>query len=65
MEKNTAEKSAVTREAKTWQSPVNATIWHVRSQFGSSWLEVPVTSPIDDSLKQRTVYEGEASAGLR
>ena len=65
MEKNTAEKSAVTREAKTWKLRVNAAIWPVRSRFDSSWLEVPVTSPTDDSVKERPVYEGEASAGLR
>jgi len=53
MEKNTAEKSVVTREAKTWKSHVNATIWRVRSRFGGSRLEVLVTSPSDDSSKQR------------
>ena len=29
-DKSTAESSVVTREAKTWRSRVNATIWRVR-----------------------------------
>ena len=35
MGKGTAEMRVVTREAKTSKSRVNATIWHVRSRFGS------------------------------
>jgi hypothetical protein len=53
MEKNIAEKSVATREAKTWKSHANATIWHVHSRFGRSRLEVLATSPPDDSSKQR------------
>jgi len=64
MEKNTAEKSAVTREAKTWKSRVNATIWPVRSPFGSSRLEVLVISPTEDSSKQHSLRHGETSAGV-
>ena len=37
------------REAKTWKLHVNATIWHVRSPFGSSRDEVPLTWPADFS----------------
>jgi hypothetical protein len=55
MEKNTAEGPAVTREAKTWKSRVNATILRVRCRFGSLRLEVLLTSPTDDSLKPRHV----------
>jgi hypothetical protein len=48
MEKNTAEKPVVTLEAKMWKSRVNAIIAHVRSRFGSSRLEVPLTWPADE-----------------
>ncbi len=46
-DKNTAETRVVKREAKTWKLHVNATIWHVRSRFGSSRDEVPLTCPAD------------------
>jgi hypothetical protein len=49
MEKNTAEKHAVTREAKTWKSCVNATIRRVHSHFGGSHLEAPLTWPADNA----------------
>jgi len=39
---------AVTREAKTSKSRVNATIWHVRSRFGGLHLAVPLTWPTDN-----------------
>jgi hypothetical protein len=65
MEKNTAVKFAATREAMTWKSRVHAGTWHVRSRFDSSWLEVLVTSPTDDGLKQCPVYQSEASAAFR
>jgi hypothetical protein len=42
-EKNTAEKPAVTREAKTWKLHVNVGIRRVHLPFGSSLLEVPLT----------------------
>jgi hypothetical protein len=48
MEKNTAEKRVVTREAKTWKSRVNATIRRVHSHFGSSRLAAPLTWPTDN-----------------
>ncbi len=65
MEKNTAEKPVVAREAKTWKSRVNATIWHVRLRFGTTRLEVLLTSPTDDTLKQRPSRYGEGSAVVR
>jgi hypothetical protein len=42
MERNIAEKRVVTQEATMWKLRVNATIWHARSRFGSSRLEVPL-----------------------
>jgi hypothetical protein len=48
MEKNTAEIPVVTPEAKTWRSRVSATIWRVRSRFGSLCLAVPLTSLTDN-----------------
>jgi len=59
MEKNTAEKPVVTREAKMWKSRVSATIRHVRSPFGSSRLEVPLTWPADDDSFWRRPYVTE------
>jgi len=64
MEKNTAEKPVVTQEAKKWKSRVNATICHARPCFGSSRIEVLLTSPTDDSLKQRPLRD-EGSASVR
>jgi hypothetical protein len=66
MEKNTAEKPVVTPEAKMWKSRVNAIIWHVRSRFGSSRLEVPLTCPAEnDSLRRRPLRHSGLSAGVR
>ncbi len=65
MEKSTAEMRVVTPEAKTWKSRVNATIRHVRSRFGSSRLEGPLTWPADnDSLGRRPLRHWEGSAGV-
>jgi hypothetical protein len=50
MEKNTAEKRVVTREAKTWKSRVNAIIRRVHSHFASSRLEAPLTWPADNGI---------------
>jgi nucleoside-specific outer membrane channel protein Tsx len=43
MDKNIAEKHVVTLEATMWKLHVNATIWHARSRFRDSRLEVPLT----------------------
>jgi len=48
MEKNIAEKRAATQAVTTLKSPVNAIIRRVRSRFGSSRLELPLTWPADD-----------------
>src|SRR6266849_2982368 len=48
MGKSTAEMRVVTREATTSKSRVNATIWHVRSRFGSSRRAVPLAWPTDN-----------------
>ncbi|PYX26345.1 MAG: hypothetical protein DMG82_02025 [Acidobacteria bacterium] len=55
-DKNTAEKPVVTREAKTWKSHVNATIWHVPSRFGSSREEMPPTWPADVNGKDLSEF---------
>src|SRR3989442_7185448 len=47
MEKSTAEKRVVTREAKTWKSHVNATIRRIRSQCGILRLGAPLTLQTD------------------
>jgi hypothetical protein len=59
MEKNTAEKPVVTREAKTWKARVNAIIWHARSRFASSRLEVALTWPADDGLMPCPLFPGK------
>jgi hypothetical protein len=56
MDKNTAGMRAVTREAKTWKSHVNATTWRVHARFGSLCLAPVLTWPVD---KDR--YGGAAS----
>jgi len=53
MEKSTAEKRVVMREAKTWKSRVSATIGHVRSQFGSLRLALPLAWPVDNDGSRR------------
>jgi hypothetical protein len=47
MEKNTADKSVVMQEVKTSRSRVSVIIWRVRSRFGSSVREVPLTWPAE------------------
>jgi hypothetical protein len=48
MEKNTAEKRAVTREVKTWRSRVNATIRLVHSRFRQFVTRTPLTRPANN-----------------
>jgi hypothetical protein len=65
-EKNTAAKLVVTQDAKTWKLRVNATIWHVLSRFGSSYLEVSQTwLAKNDSSHQRPLLHSKLSAGAR
>jgi len=53
MDKNTAERPAVTPAAKMWRSRVNAIIWHVRLRFGNLRLAVSLAWPIrNDSLRR-------------
>src|SRR5258706_14366071 len=45
--KSTAETRAAKPEATKWKSHVSATIRHVRSRFGSLYLDLPLRRPTD------------------
>jgi hypothetical protein len=47
MDKSIAVNPAVTREAKTWKSRVNAITWRVHCRFGGSRLKVRLTWSTD------------------
>ena len=61
MEKNTAERSAETREVKTWRSRVNATIRRVHCRFGNLRLEVSLTSPANNRRSSGAINHDAAT----